>query len=146
MIDRSEHAVLNHLIESCRDGERGFRLAADLVKNPKLKELFTQMAAQRAAFAKELLPHAQRFGGNPPADSTALGALHRGWMALEGKIIHEDHVIVAEAEQGSGKTLDLYYNAVNGMLAPEVREVVERQFREMKEMDARIPVREGLGQ
>jgi hypothetical protein len=33
MAERNERAVLNHLIEICRDAERGFRMAAVHVKN-----------------------------------------------------------------------------------------------------------------
>ena len=145
MIDRSEHAVLNHLIETCRDGERGFGLASELVADPELKGLFFEMAGQRAAFAKELLPSSQRLGGNPPVDHTTLGTLHRGWMALEGKVLHSDQVILTEVEQGNRATLDMYYNALNGMLAPDTREVVQRQFDEMEKIHARIPARESLG-
>ncbi len=142
MIDRSEHAVLNHLIETCRDGERGFGLASELVADPELKGLFLEIAGQRAAFASELLPHAQRLGGNSPADHTALGTLHRRWMALEAALLHKDQVILTEVEQGNRATLDLYFSALNGMLAPDTREVVQRQFDEMEKIHARIPVRE----
>ena len=77
MTDHSEHAVLNRLIVSCRDGERGFRLAADKVKNAQLRQLFRDLAAQRALFAEELLPHAQRMGGDAPQEGSVLGALHQ---------------------------------------------------------------------
>jgi len=30
MTDRTERAVLNHLIETCKDAERGFRHVAEL--------------------------------------------------------------------------------------------------------------------
>jgi uncharacterized protein (TIGR02284 family) len=146
MIDRSEHAVLNHLVETCRDGERGFRLAAELVKDPGLKTLFSEFAQQRATFAEQLLPHAQRLGGNAPAQQTRLASLHRGWMALEAALMHDDQVIAAEVEQGNRATMDLYGDAIRGMLPPEVRDLVAQQFRELEATHARIPVREGLGQ
>ena len=145
MIDRSEHALLNHLIETCRDGARGFRLAAELVKDPALKALFTEMAAQRATFAEQLLPHAQRLGGDPPAEQSRLASLHRGWMAMEAAILHDDHVITSEVEQGNRATVDLYGEAVRGMLPPETRPLVEQQFRELEATHARIPVRDVTG-
>src|SRR3954465_4320077 len=67
----SEHRVLNHLIETCRDGERGFRLASQQVADPGLKALFTELSAQRATFAAQLVPHVQRLGGQPASDGTA---------------------------------------------------------------------------
>ena len=58
-MDRTSRAVLNALIETCRDSERGFNGAAGLVTAPSLKALFLELAAQRARFAEELVPHAQ---------------------------------------------------------------------------------------
>jgi uncharacterized protein (TIGR02284 family) len=141
MIDRSEHAVLNHLIETCRDGERGFRLAAEQVDDPGLRKLFEEMASQRATFATELLPHARRLGGDAPAEGTAAAALHRSWMALERAIVHADDMVLHEVERGNRATLRIYYDAVNGMLPPESRDLVQRQLDEIEESHARIPLR-----
>ena len=142
MTDRSEHAVMNSLIETCRDGERGFRLAAEKVANPTLKALFVELAGQRAAFAAELLPHAQRLGGDRPSDGTAAAALHRGWMTIEAAVRHDDHLIVAEVERGDRATLRAYSDAVGGMLHPASRDMVQRQLDAVTAAHARIPVSE----
>ena len=63
MAARTERWTLNHLIQTCRDGERGFRYAANHAANPVVKALFLQIATQRQEFAEDLLPHAHRFGG-----------------------------------------------------------------------------------
>ena len=47
MPDRTERGTLNHLIETCRDGERGFRYAANHVVTADVKELFLEVAGQR---------------------------------------------------------------------------------------------------
>jgi uncharacterized protein (TIGR02284 family) len=143
MTDRSEHAVLNHLIETCRDGERGFRLAADKAGDPSLKRLFGELASQRATFATELLPHAQRLGGDPPAEGTGMAALHRGWIAIEQTVRHDDRLIVSEVERGDRATLRIYFDAVNGMLPPETRDLVQRQLDELEETHARLPIHAG---
>ena len=75
MAERTEHAVLNHLIETCTDAARGFRSAADHVKDAGLKAVFTDIAAQRETFAADLLPHAQRLGGSAAADGTTAAAV-----------------------------------------------------------------------
>jgi hypothetical protein len=49
MTDRSERAVLNHLIETCKDAERGFRHIAEQAADPVLKSLFLDIASQRDA-------------------------------------------------------------------------------------------------
>ena len=86
MAERTERAVLNHLIETCRDAERGLRLAADEVKSNELKRLFLRLAEQRQAFANELLPHAQRLGGASVSDGTAAAALHRAWIQVKARL------------------------------------------------------------
>jgi hypothetical protein len=83
MADHNERWALNHLIEMCRDEELALRYAADHVRNPTVKTLLVELASQRARFAADLLPHAQRLGGASAADSTTRGALHRGWVAVK---------------------------------------------------------------
>ena len=60
MAERTEREALHHLIDICRDGERGFRAAAEAVSDPRLKTLFKELAAERAKFAADLVPHLQR--------------------------------------------------------------------------------------
>src|SRR5258706_10155790 len=83
MADHNERWVMNHLIEMCRDEELALRYAANHVKDASVKTFFVELASQRAQFAADLLPHAQRLGGAEAADRTTRGTLHRGWMALK---------------------------------------------------------------
>lgn len=139
MAERTERTVLNHLIEICTDGERGFRAAADYVKDPSLKSLFNELAAQRGQFAADLLPHAQRLGGDAASDGTSAGTLHRGWMNLKGHVPgHHDHGIVTEAERGEHAALGAYEDALNGMLPPTVRELIEGQREAVEQAYGRI--------
>ena len=144
MTDRLEHVVLNSLIETCRDGERGFRLAAEQVADAGLKSLFLECAAQRARFASELLPHAQRLGGTGATDGTTAAALHRGWMTLENRLRHDDQVVVHEVERGDAASLRVYVDALNGMVPPETRDLIQRQLDELEESHARIPARAAM--
>lgn len=128
MADRSERDVLHHLIDICKDGERGFRAAADHVSDPTLKSLFTELAEQRKRFAEELLPHLQRLGGPPDAEGTHAGSLHRGWMLLKGLAPgRHDHHIVTEAERGEHAAVKAYEEALHGLLPPTVSDLIEAQ-------------------
>ena len=128
MAERSERDVLHHLIDVCKDGERGFRTAADHVSDKTLKSLFTDLATERKGFAEALLPHLQRLGGPPDAEGTSAGRFHRQWMVLKGYVPgRHDHHIVAEAERGEQAALDAYEDALNGMLPPTATELVEMQ-------------------
>jgi uncharacterized protein (TIGR02284 family) len=143
MAERTSRVVLNDLIETCKDGERGFRTASGLVTTESLKALFLELAAQRASFAEELLPYAQRLGGAATAEGTATASVHRRWMDLKSVLTsHDEHAIIAEVRRGDGVTLRLYDDAVKGMLPASVRDLVERQGGELRAAHARIEVAE----
>ena len=132
MADHSERWVLNHLIEMCRDEELALKYAADHVKDPSVKKVFVELAAQRAAFATGLLPHAQRLGGADAADSTTRGALRRGWMAVKAALSGaSDRAMITEAEHSEALALAAYEHALDVMLPPTARDVVERQWAEI---------------
>lgn len=132
-MERTSRVVLNDLIETCRDGERGFRSAAGLVAAPSLKALFLELAAQRARFAEELVPFAQRLGGAATSDGTTAASVHRRWMDVKSALTsHDDHAIVTEVRRGDGLTLRTYGEAVGGILPATVRELVERQEAEIR--------------
>ena len=133
MAQLSEHTALNHLIETCTDAGRGFRSAADHVRDDHLKTFLERLAAQRDRFATELLPHAQRLGGDAPADGSRAAALHRGWIDIKSRIRrHDDRAILAETTRGDRVTLRIFRDAIEGMLPPEVRDLAEAQYSEIK--------------
>ena len=147
MTNRGERAVLNHLIETCKDAERGFRHVAEHATNPAVKSLFLDIASQRARFAADLLPHAQRLGGAREAEGTAAGALHRTWIDLRHAISRDDQkAIVEEAERGEHFSLGVYKEALEGMLPPTVRDVVESQYAEVQKTGDRLRALEAVAQ
>ena len=133
MPESSPRVVLNHLIESCTDGEHGYRHAADLVTDQALKSLFTEMADNRARYAAALVPHAQRFGGPAPASGTAGASVHRRWMDIRNTLSgHDDATVLAEARRGDAVTVLVFKSALDGVLPATVRDLVERQFTELR--------------
>ena len=139
MAQRTERTVLNNLLETCRDAERGFLSAASHVENPKLKALFELMASQRRRIAADLAPHAQRLGGDPAADGTTGAALHRGWIDIKSRLRpHHDNAIIDEVERGDSATLHAFQDALEGMLPPDSRDVIERLDAELRQSHAEI--------
>jgi len=139
MTDRTERAVLNHLIETCKDAERGFRHVAAHASDPAVKSLFLDIASQRARFAADLLPFAQRLGGANAHDGTAAGALHRTWIDLRSAVFHNDAVaIIHEAERGETFSRGVYESALDGLLPPTARDLVETQYAELRKTAERL--------
>jgi uncharacterized protein (TIGR02284 family) len=132
-------STLNGLIETCRDGQEGFRTAAEGVKSAELRGLFHGYAQQRADFVGALQAEVRRLGGDPEQTGSLAASLHRGWMglraALEGD---DDRAVVAECERGEGVALEAYRAALNTDMPAGARAMVERQFAEIKEARHRI--------
>jgi uncharacterized protein (TIGR02284 family) len=128
MAERTERSTLNHLIETCRDAERGLRVAADQVTSHELKRLFLGLAEQRHAFADDLLPHAQRLGGASVSDGTAAAAIHRAWIQVKARLASDpDQAVLEEAARGERYAMHAYDDAITEMIPPDVRDLVEGQ-------------------
>ena len=128
MAEHTERSVLNHLIETCRDAERGLRVAAENVDSPKTRRVLLGLADQRHAFADQLLPHAQRLGGAAVADGTRAAAVHRVWMQVKARIASDrDKAVLQEASRGERYAMHAYDDAVAEMIPPDVRDIVEAQ-------------------
>ena len=128
MAEHTERSVLNHLIETCRDAERGLRIAAEHVKSPETKRLFLGLADQRHAFANELEPHAQRLGGASATDGSVAAAIHRAWLHVRARFASDpDNAVLEEVARGERYAVHAYDDAVADLIPPEVRDLVEGQ-------------------
>src|SRR5205085_12592684 len=98
---KKENTVLNNLIETLKDGQEGFKQAAEGVSDPKLKSLFREYSDQRSRFAGALQTEARTLGEEKlETGRSAAGALHRGWINLKSEITGGDeHAILAECER-----------------------------------------------
>src|SRR3982751_6516084 len=79
-------STLNGLIETCKDGQNGFKEAAEGVERSDLKSLFYEFAQQRAQFAGELQSLVTSLGGDPENSGSTLAALHRGWINIKSVV------------------------------------------------------------
>jgi uncharacterized protein (TIGR02284 family) len=132
-------STLNNLIATCRDGQRGFQTAAEGVTSGKLKELFYGYSQQRARFVGELQDEVRRFGGDPENSGSVAATLHRGWIDIKAAVTgRDDSAVVAECERGEDSAVSNYRAALNVDLPGNVRQLVERQFAEVKEAHDRV--------
>jgi uncharacterized protein (TIGR02284 family) len=122
-------SVLNDLIETCRDGENGFRSAAEGVSDPNLKALFNRYSAQRGEFASELQALVTGLGGKAEKSGSVAGAVHRGWMGIKAAVTgHDTANIISEAERGEDVAKASYQKALQEYMSPEIRSVIHRQY------------------
>ena len=59
-------SVLEKLIETCRDGQNGYRDAAEHTKSPQLRQFFNQQSIERAQFAGQLENELIHLGDHDP--------------------------------------------------------------------------------
>jgi uncharacterized protein (TIGR02284 family) len=131
-------STLNDLVETCRDGEEGFRTAAESVKNTELRALFTRISQERAQCAAELQKEIRRLGGDPDISGSVAGAIHRGWMNLKSVVTGDDHAIITEAERGEDFSVKNFEEALKNDLPNDIFIVVNQQYQQVKKAHDQI--------
>jgi uncharacterized protein (TIGR02284 family) len=105
--------LLNTLLETCTDAEKGYGAAAADASAPALKTLFRDYETQRADFVGELTSAIEKLGVFPQSHGSFKGTAHRGFIgvrrAIEGR---SDAIILAECERGERSALARYDRAL----------------------------------
>ena len=132
-------SILNNLIETCKDGENGFRTAADGVKNQELQKLFLTYSQQRTQFASELQAEVRRLGGDAEQTGSVAATLHRGWINIKSAVTGEDEgAVISECERGEDSAVRNYQDALKENLPAELQTTIQRQYTQVKEAHDRI--------
>jgi uncharacterized protein (TIGR02284 family) len=121
-------STLNNLIETCKDGEEGFREAASGVERADLKSLFSEFSQQRAQFAGVLQELVRSLGGEPESEGSIAGALHRGWIDIKSVVTGRDEeAILNECERGEDSAKSNYQDAMNMALPANIADIIAQQ-------------------
>ncbi len=121
-------STLNGLITTCKDGQEGFKEAAEGVERSDLKTEFYQLSQQRSEFAGVLQGLVRSLGGDPEKSGSFSGALHRGWMDIKAAVMGKDEeAILNECERGEDSAKNAYAEALKLTLPANVNTVVSQQ-------------------
>ena len=133
MSDSNTIDTLNTLIETCKDGEYGFRTCAEHVKSANLKSIFLSRSQDCQRGASELQAIVARLGGKAETDSSVTGTMHRGWVSVVGTLTgYSDQQMLDECERGEDAALERYRDALKEPLSADVMAVVQRQYEGVK--------------
>jgi uncharacterized protein (TIGR02284 family) len=122
-------SILNDLVETSKDGEKGFRAAAEDTKTAELKAVFLRRAQDCATGAADLQQRVTRLGGDPEESGSVAGAVHRGWVNLKAAVSgRTDLAILEECERGEDVAKARYRKALEVTLPEDIRVVVQRQY------------------
>ena len=132
-------SVLNNLIETCKDGELGFKTAAQGLKAPDIKATFLEYSRQRNEMVRQLQAEVRRLGGDPEKSGSVSGSLHRGWLDIKSAITgKDDHAIVAEAERGEDVAKSTFESALKETLPASALTLVQQQAAIVRQTHDRV--------
>ena len=128
-MDKETKTLLNELVETSKDGEKGFTQAAEGIADPQIKAVLLEGATRCRAGAHELQEKVRALGGDPETSGSALGAMHRGWINVKTAVTSRDaKAILEECERGEDYAKARYAEALRKQLPDDLRMVVQRQY------------------
>lgn len=137
---KSTIKTLNDLIEILRDGQHGYKTAAEDAKAPELAQLFSRYSAQRAEFVSQLQTRLLSLGAEPEKSGSVTGSMHRTWIDLKSALSkNEPHAVLAEAERGEDAAVDAFKKALDSNdLDLPTRDILTRQYQEVQAAHDRV--------
>ncbi|OUJ71814.1 PA2169 family four-helix-bundle protein [Hymenobacter crusticola] len=126
---KTTQAGLNELIETLKDGQKGYAEAMTDVEDADLKDIFKKYAAQRASYITELEDQMFKLDLKPDEESSITGTVHRAFINLKGLVTGKDrHSILAECERGEDYAKKAYETAQKIQDLPaDLKAVIEKQ-------------------
>ncbi|RYU81291.1 PA2169 family four-helix-bundle protein [Hymenobacter persicinus] len=127
---KATQALANELIETLKDGQKGYAEAMTDVEDADLKQIFKKYAAQRASYITELEDQMFKLDLKPDEESSVTGTIHRAFINLKGIVSGKDrHSILAECERGEDYAKKAYQTALKAQDLPSgLKAVIEKQY------------------
>jgi uncharacterized protein (TIGR02284 family) len=105
-------SLLNDLIETSKDGQKGFEESAKDLKSPQLQQFFRDHALDCAKAVRELQTEVRALGGDPETSGSVSGSVHRAWVNLKSSVTGKsDEAVLNEVERGEDHALKAYRDA-----------------------------------
>ena len=123
--------VAKEIVETLKDGEKGFAAAADKLRDgdrPEWATTLQRLSEQRAGFRRDIVALGHEYGDDVDESGTAAAAVHRGWIALKDALTGDDAGgVLGAASTGEDHAVSEYEKALEQDLSAGFREVVSRQ-------------------
>lgn len=128
-MSETPNKAINELIETLKDGELGFRTAANDAITSDLKRTFGDYSSQRADFSKTLQALVERAGEEAEKNGSVAGTLHRGWINTKAALTSRtDLSILEECERGEDSAVSTYRETLADSNLGAARDTIENQF------------------
>ncbi len=123
--------VAKELVETLKDGERGFASAAEKLQDsdrPEWAATLTRLSEQRATFAREIVELGHQYDEDVDASGSLAASVHRGWVSLKDALTGDDAGgVLSAAATGEDHAVSEYEDALKQDLSDGFRDVVSRQ-------------------
>jgi uncharacterized protein (TIGR02284 family) len=122
--------LLQKLVENCRDGQNGYRDAAEDVTDTNLRHFFNEQSLARAGFAGELEQEIVKLGyPNPDRSGSAAAGIRRAWIDFKTGLGAGDVSILSSVEAGEDSAKASYEKALEQAELPEqIAALIRRQL------------------
>lgn len=128
MDENNAISVVEDLIETCKDGQKGYQDAAQHVKRQDLKAYFNEQSMERGRFAQELQAELAKLGKpEKKVSGSASAAMHRAWIDTKVALGGGDKTILESVESGEDNAKESYQKALSGSLPASLNEILRRQ-------------------
>ncbi|GAA4355603.1 PA2169 family four-helix-bundle protein [Hymenobacter saemangeumensis] len=137
---KATQALLNELVETLKDGQKGYADAMTDVEDPTLKDTFRTYAAQRSEYLTEIEDQMFKLNLKPDESSSVTGTVHRAWINLKAAITSKDSkAVLNECERGEDYAVKAYQTALKAEGLPmALKSVIEKQYQGVREAHDKI--------
>ena len=126
-----DEKVAKDLVETLKDGERGFASAAEKLRDSDRAEWATtlqRLSEQRAGFRREIVEMGHEYGDDVDESGSVAATVHRGWISLKDALTGDDAGgVLGAAVTGEDHAVSEYEKAEKADLSAGFRAVVARQ-------------------
>lgn len=121
-------ALLEKLIDTCRDGENGYRDAAEHISDSALRSYFQEQSLERARYAADLALAIERLGKwEQTHQGTLRGNIERTWFDVKRMVGGGDQAILQAVEAGEDRAKSAYEDALKQPLPADVSGLIRSQ-------------------
>jgi uncharacterized protein (TIGR02284 family) len=120
--------VLEDLIQTNRNGQNGYRDAAEHVTDTELRSFFNEQSLERARFAGQLEDEAIRLGKHDvEREGSTSAAIHRAWIDLKANMGGGELSILSSVESGEDNAKKQYEEALQKKLPEDLQGIIRQQ-------------------
>ena len=126
-----DNQAAKELVETLKDGEKGFATAAEKLRDgdrPEWATTLQRLSQQRVAFHREIVALGHDYGEDVDESGSLAASLHRGWISLKDALTGDDPAGVLKAAlTGEDHAVNEYEKALQQDLSPGFRALVSHQ-------------------